>query len=100
MLFLFTFMIIVILTFIFIALYNHHYRNATVATVFFVGITIMIVANTIYQVHIGGLSSSWINNNRGLYDFIIGIRFFRSSSHTTFYRFAIYSSVPYLISWY
>ena len=79
MLFLFTFMIIVILTFIFIALYNHHYRNATVATVFFVGITIMIVANTIYQVHIGGLSSSWINNNRGLYDFIIGIRFSFSS---------------------
>lgn len=78
-LFLFTFMITVILTFIFIALYNHQYRNATVATLLFIGITIMLVANTIYQVHIGGISSSWINNNRGIYDFIIGIRFSFSS---------------------
>ena len=59
MIILFAFMFLSIMALIFVAFYKRKYNKATVAVVFFIGMSVMIIANTIYQVHIGTLSHDW-----------------------------------------
>ena len=75
MIVLFAFMLIVTGVFVFISAYNQKYIKASFASVFLAGLTMMFVANTIYQVHMGSFSHAWITKNRALYDFIINIQF-------------------------
>ena len=75
MVILLAFMLIITGVFVFVSAYNQKYIKSSVAGLFPTGLMIMLVANTIYQVHMGGLGQDWINNNRTLYDFILNIRF-------------------------
>lgn len=75
MIILFAFMFLSIMALIFVAFYKRKYNKATVAVVFFIGMSVMIIANTIYQVHIGTLSHDWLQNNRPFYNFIMNIKF-------------------------
>ena len=79
MLILFAFMLTTISLFTFFSIYNNKHRKATLAVSFFIGLTIMIIANMMYQIHLGSLSSLWISNNRYLYDLILKINFSFSS---------------------
>lgn len=75
MIVLFIFMVVAMIAFMAFTIYNKRYTKASFAVMFFAGLSIMMFANTIYQIHMGSLSHLWIQNNRTLYDFIMNIRF-------------------------
>lgn len=75
MIVLLAFMFISIIAFIAMAFYSRKYNIAIAVTVYFIGLTVMIISNIMYQVRIGSLTHAWMQNNRPFYDFLMHIRF-------------------------
>lgn len=94
MIILFTFIIIAIIFFVFMALLNHKNISAAFAIIFFIGIAIMIISKTIYQIHIGVFSHRWMQSNKPFYNLIMNIRF----SFSTIQKLSVFGEVIVLFS--